>query len=234
MSHTEPDTMSKPLRVVEVFHSVQGEGVSAGEPATFLRLAGCNLACRWCDTPYSWNWKLYDRAEFSVPHDLEQVLGRIGTPVRLIVTGGEPLLQAEALERLLPRLAAFVEVETNGTVAPTAALLQRVNQWNVSPKLENSGETLERRLRLDVLERFAAQESAWLKLVVRGQEEAAEVEALIDRLRWSRERVLLQADASTRAELDLRGPVVAAWAKGSGFRYSPRLHIARWNGERGR
>jgi 7-carboxy-7-deazaguanine synthase len=226
--------MPKPLRVVEVFHSVQGEGVSAGEPATFLRLAGCNLACGWCDTPYSWNWKLYDRAQFSVPHDIDQVLERIGTPERLIVTGGEPLLQAEALERLLPRVTAFVEVETNGTVAPTPALLERVNQWNVSPKLENSGEPKERRLRPEVLRRFALLDNAWLKLVVRGHAETAEVEALIERLRWSRERVLLQADATTRAELDLRGPLIEDWASGSGFRYSPRLHIARWNGERGR
>ena len=46
----------------EIFHSIQGEGVSAGTPTVFLRLATCNLACTWCDTRYTWDWRRFDFA----------------------------------------------------------------------------------------------------------------------------------------------------------------------------
>src|SRR5690606_35031978 len=191
----------KPLRVVEIFHSVQGEGPSAGEAATFLRLAGCSLACSWCDTEYSWNWKRYDRDASTTSYSVEQVLERLGSPARLVATGGEPLLQGEALLALLLRTSALVEIETNGALLPSEALCERADQWNVSPKLENSGESARRRLHFDVLRRFAAHRNAWLKLVVRDEAEADEVKCLLAESRWPRERVLLQAAAATRLEL---------------------------------
>ena len=48
------------LKLSEIFESIQGEGPTAGEPCVFLRLAMCNLHCRWCDTKYTWDWKKYE------------------------------------------------------------------------------------------------------------------------------------------------------------------------------
>ena len=48
------------LKLSEIFYSIQGEGVSIGRPSVFLRTALCNLKCKWCDTPYTWDWKKYD------------------------------------------------------------------------------------------------------------------------------------------------------------------------------
>jgi 7-carboxy-7-deazaguanine synthase len=227
------------LKVSELFASVQGEGPSAGAPSVFLRLAHCNLRCVWCDTKYTWDWQAYRVEDEVHVESATSIARRIGELAcdRLVVTGGEPLLQMDAIVALLRLLDAerrrTVEVETNGTIAPNPALAERVDQWNVSPKLQNSGDPERRRLRPDVLSAFAATGRAYLKLVVESEADAEEAEKLARSLAWPRDRVLLMAEASTREILAERGPLVAAEALRRGLRYSPRLHVERWNGARG-
>ena len=134
----------------EIFHSLQGEGHSIGTPTVFLRLAHCNLTCSWCDTKYTWDWANYDpkREVLTLPVDEieERILG-YGCP-HLVITGGEPMMQQEALAPLalsLNERGFHVEVETNGTLAPNAEMANAVSQWNVSPKLTNSGVAPDRR-----------------------------------------------------------------------------------------
>ena len=226
------------LAVSEQFSSLQGEGASAGEPCLFLRLAHCNLRCRWCDTKYSWDFAQFRFEDEVKLERTEAVAERITSeaPGRLVVTGGEPLIQRAELEALFALLAPelVIEIETNGTLAPGPRLLERVNQWNVSPKLANSGDPSEKRLRPDVLAVFSRSERAYLKLVVADPRELAEVEALVSASEWPRERVLLMPQAATRVELSARGPLVRAAALARGLRYSSRLHVERWDGARGR
>jgi len=106
------------VRIVEVFDSLQGEGVWAGVPMTFIRLAGCNgpqlgLGCvSWCDTVGSWaagGGRLWEQ---------EELLCRVRLP-RVCVTGGEPLLQADGVADLVAALVSRrvkVHLETNGTL----------------------------------------------------------------------------------------------------------------------
>jgi len=227
------------LKVSELFSSVQGEGPSAGVPSVFVRLAQCNLHCTWCDTKYTWDWSTHRfddevRVE-SVGAVAQRALELSGE--RVVLTGGEPLLQQDALIELIPLLDAKnrrpIEVETNGTIAPHPLLADRVDQWNVSPKLANSGDPERLRLRPDVLRAFRASDRAFLKLVVESSADADEAEALVRSLEWPRERVLFMAQASTRTALAERGPLVTAEALRRGLRYSPRLHVERWNGARG-
>lgn len=226
------------LRVSELFESVQGEGPSAGDPCVFLRLAHCNLRCSWCDTKYSWDFRNYpiDRETRLEPvADLAQRIAALGVG-RLVITGGEPLIQASGLAELLALVPAdwAVEVETNGTLEPPLELYRRVTQWNVSPKLANSGEPAQRRLALLALAALRATDRAYLKLVVATLADAEEADALVALTEWPRERVLFMAQAATRAELHARGPVVQAEALRRGLRYSPRLHVERWDGVRGK
>ena len=136
----------------EIFASLQGEGPSAGRPSTFIRLSRCNLACVWCDTAYTWRFEgnnhahraaqTFERNANQVTLSEEDAAARIMAlkPRRLVITGGEPLLQAPALARMIPLLAEMhIEVETNGTVAPTPVLDAHIHQYNVSPKLAHSG-----------------------------------------------------------------------------------------------
>jgi 7-carboxy-7-deazaguanine synthase len=131
----------------EIFHSVQGEGVSLGVPSVFLRLATCNLACRWCDTKYTWDWANFSYETEVVelePTTIQQKIQAYDCS-HVVITGGEPMLQQEGLQPLVESLAAegyTFEVETNGTIAPTPGMLRHIEQWNVSPKLRTSGNLL--------------------------------------------------------------------------------------------
>jgi 7-carboxy-7-deazaguanine synthase len=102
--------------ITEIFRSIQGESSHAGRPCIFVRLTGCNLRCKWCDTAYAF----HGGQRLSVDEVLEQVrelAGRNGSRIRLVeLTGGEPLLQAEAVplaERLIEE-GFDVLVETSG------------------------------------------------------------------------------------------------------------------------
>jgi 7-carboxy-7-deazaguanine synthase len=100
------------LRVTEIFHSIQGESGHAGLPCVFVRLTGCNLRCRWCDTEYAF----HQGREMSVDEVLDEV-ERHGCDL-VEVTGGEPLLQEEApvlMSRLLER-GHRVLLETGGSL----------------------------------------------------------------------------------------------------------------------
>jgi 7-carboxy-7-deazaguanine synthase len=99
------------VKVCEIFRSIQGESSQAGLPFTFVRLSGCNLDCRWCDTPYA----RAEGEEMSIDAILAKARAFPGT--RVLVTGGEPLLQKEtaALVGILIAHAFSVQVETNGS-----------------------------------------------------------------------------------------------------------------------
>lgn len=104
----------------EIFASIQGETSFVGLPFSFVRLTGCNLRCRYCDTTYAYD----DGEEFSVA-DVVSRVSFFGIP-RVTVTGGEPLLQPDAFSLVSTLLdgGRTVLVETNGTV-PLAALDRR-------------------------------------------------------------------------------------------------------------
>ncbi len=105
------------LRVTEIFASIQGETSYVGLPFVFVRLTGCNLRCRYCDTTYA-----YDSGEEFPLVDIMERVEIFGIP-RITITGGEPLLQPEAYDLVTTFLDRrfTVLVETNGTV-PLASL----------------------------------------------------------------------------------------------------------------
>lgn len=125
------------MRVLEIFHSLQGEGAWAGTPMTFVRFAGCNapslgLGCLdWCDTAHSWDREGGD--DLSVSGVLDAV--RDGGLPRVCLTGGEHLLQGEEFAELVLLLQLeghAVHVETNGTLAIPGVV--RPDWVTVSPK----------------------------------------------------------------------------------------------------
>lgn len=117
------------LKISEVFASVQGEGLRQGQATIFVRLAGCNLRCSFCDTKGSWK----DGRDLRPEQVLEIIQNiRLSFPAGWVcLTGGEPLLQnVEGLVRKLKNEGFMVQVETNGTRYRSMP----VDWYTVSPK----------------------------------------------------------------------------------------------------
>lgn len=96
------------FRIVEIFESLQGEGYNTGMPAIFIRFAGCNLNCQWCDT----NFRQFTR------YTLADILAKVKSyqSKNIIITGGEPTMVKALAELLAPLKQAnyFIAIESNG------------------------------------------------------------------------------------------------------------------------
>lgn len=231
----------------EIFASLQGEGVSCGRPSTFIRLSRCNLACVWCDTAYTWHFTgdnrphrdeaTFDRAANQVTLTEEEAAARIAAlaPDRLVITGGEPLLQAAALARTIAALPRpmHVEIETNGTVAPPRALDAMVDQYNVSPKLAHSGNAAELALPAERLAQWAQEPRAWFKFVVASPDDVDEVAALVRTHAILPARVFLMAEGRDGDTLRARAGWLAVLCSKHGFSFTDRLHIHLYGDTRG-
>jgi organic radical activating enzyme len=119
------------IAVNKIFFSIQGEGFHTGTPAVFIRTAGCNLACSWCDTDFVLKQKIPLQ---SIIQQIEEFPSKF-----VVLTGGEPTLQAESISKLvilLHKRSYYVALETNGTSLNTMGA-----DWiTVSPKLSQGGE----------------------------------------------------------------------------------------------
>jgi len=230
----------------EIFASLQGEGPSAGMPVAFLRLSRCNLACTWCDTAYTWHFdgdnrphrggETYDRKANQLELDVTEVAERILAlgQKRLVITGGEPLLQAGRLAELLELLPDIsVEIETNGTVAAPARLDIRVDQYNVSPKLAHSGNPADLALIPERLDAYATDRRAFFKFVIAQPADLDEVLALHARYRFRPGHVFMMAEGTDSETLRSRESWLSELCLEHGFRMSDRLHIHLYGDSRG-
>ena len=129
------------MRVNEVFQSIQGEGINAGLPTIFIRLAGCNLypdnCCSYCDTRYAQR----DKGRRLLPKSIVDEIKKLSGYHRVCITGGEPLFQSGDLFDLVDRLNFndyYVEIFTNATLKyPTWGGL--VDSWIADIKCPSSG-----------------------------------------------------------------------------------------------
>jgi organic radical activating enzyme len=222
----------------EIFAALQGEGPSAGWPCAFVRLSRCNLACAWCDTAYTWRFAgdnrphrdgiSFDRAANQVTLPEAEVATRIAAlgKNRLVITGGEPLLQAPALARMIAHLPKMrIEVETNGTVTPPPALDALIDQYNVSPKLAHSGNPRELALVPQALAHFAADPRAFFKFVIAQPDDVEEVLVIAAKYAIPPARILLMPEGRDSAALRERAIWLSEICSIHAFRYSDRLHI---------
>jgi organic radical activating enzyme len=240
----------------EVFRSFQGEGRAMGRVRTFIRLSGCNLHCVWCDTAYTWNWVgsdfRHERDEPGRPYkfspaaemskisvdDAAALVRALGESEGVVLTGGEPLMQSEALVALIDVLkrdqpGLKIEVETNGTISPSAELAQRVDLFMVSPKLAHSGNVAELALKPDKLAAFAALPSAYFKFVARTAEDIAVVATLAQTHNIPASRIYIMPEGVTSEALMARGQALLAPILAHGFNFTDRLHIHLFGAQRG-
>ncbi len=220
------------IAVSETFKSFQGEGPSAGMPAIFLRLQGCNLECVWCDTIDTWvKGYVYSHRDLLGLWERSGWIEDLRKGYMLVITGGEPLLRQREIADLLglfiktygfkPR----IEVETNGTIAPSEEITRYVDQFNVSPKLSNSGMLKTIRFREKALREFVKTGKAIFKFVIVEERDIEEVIEYIERIPIPSYSVYLMPESKTREDYLKRLGVVEDLCREYGFKLSPRLHL---------
>ncbi|NKY96631.1 7-carboxy-7-deazaguanine synthase QueE [Nocardiopsis alborubida] len=236
------------LLISEIFGpTFQGEGASLGQRAAFVRLAGCNLDCGFsqgpetatmrCDTPYSWNWEAFDKRNHSHRTPQMEVVEKvraIGADL-VVFTGGEPLLQQQALIWVMDMCRAQgmrVEVETNGTRIPGEALMGVVDRFSVSPKLAGSAVPYTQRIRPQALRRYMSSGKAVFKFVAADRDDLEEVAALERDLGLA--PIWIMPEGTTAEAVLERGRELADPVLERGWNLTTRLHTLLWGDERGR
>jgi len=230
------------MLISEIFYSLQGEGELVGVPSVFIRTSGCNLRCRWCDTPYaSWN-----------PEGDEMTIDAIVAEVQkhpaahVVLTGGEPMV-ARGIHELAARLRALgkhITIETAGTVAPGGIACDLAS---ISPKLSNSTPAagsiepawIERheksRHRPDILSEWLSTYSYQLKFVVSSESDLAEIESVVASTGFEvpASKILLMPEGIDSAALDDRRAMLVDFCLHTGHRLCDRLHIRLFGNTRG-
>ncbi len=228
------------IRIAEIFHSIQGEGVLTGVASVFVRVSGCNLRCTWCDTPYA-SWSP-EGDELS----LEQIIDAVKQyGCRYVVlTGGEPMIMPAigALCALLRRADHHITIETAATVFHPV----EVDLASMSPKLSNSTPIQreggrfavmheKQRLRPGIIQQFIDHAREFqLKFVVSSESDVQEIRAILDQLHgWQPADILLMPEGVDMVTLQSRAQWIAEICKRTGFRYCPRLHVQLYGNQRG-
>jgi 7-carboxy-7-deazaguanine synthase len=219
---------ARTVRVSELFHSLQGEGPSAGSPAHFLRLQGCGVGCVWCDSKYTWDPR--GGRETGIDAIIDELLALGGAPL-LVVTGGEPLAHpgVEALLTSALKHWPRLEVETSGLLPPP--LRHDRLHYTVSPKLPSATTRAAETWRH--VAAWIAEPNATFKLVVGDPPDLDDALRLIREHALPRERVMLMPEGLTDEKLRERARELAESCKREGLRMSPRLHVWLWGARRG-
>lgn len=225
------------MRVNEIFYSLQGEGFLAGTPSTFIRLPGCPLRCKWCDTKYAWD------EDTGTHYSIETIIETVNQNKCqfVVITGGEPMLSAD-LPDLTDRIKAngnHITIETAG-IAATPGII--CDLMSISPKLSNSTPAdpelvavhEDSRLDIAVIGVLMDDYNYQLKFVVDSKDDLLEIDDTIDRLaNVDRSKIMLMPQAQNRDELLEKAPMVAQLCKQTGFAFSQRLQILIWDNQRG-
>lgn len=239
----------------EIFHTIQGEGINTGVPSVFIRSSLCNLHCHWCDTDYTWNWektpwkhlndsnsnyKKHHKKDWIVELPHEALVEKITSYScnHLVITGGEPLLQQDAFTELIELLkikspSLTIEVESNGTIKPKDSLDKHILQYNISPKLENSQNSITIRKKTDALNYYTKSAKSWFKFVIATEEDLTEILNLIHEFSIPKEKVILMPLGRNHSELECSQEKVVNLCLKHGFRFSSRTHIHIWGSKRG-
>ncbi len=228
------------MRIAEIYASVQGEGSLRGTESSFVRASGCNLRCRWCDTPYaSWRPEGEDRSVDEIVAEVEAL-----APRHVVITGGEPMLFAELIP-LADELRArqyHITIETAGTLyLPVACDLM-----SISPKLSNSTPSAKENPRWsprhervrhapEVIRRLGREYACQFKFVVDTRADCQEVERYLAEFAGEIDRgdVMLMPQGTDPGKLAATAEWLVPYCQEHGLSFTPRAQIDWFGPTRG-
>ena len=230
------------LVISEMFaDTLQGEGVCAGQTATFIRLQGCTLQCVWCDTIDVWpHGNEYSFDEIFEMFESIDLITKFKKGQHLILTGGSPLKQQRGLVAFIEAFInkygfiPYIEIENESVLMPDADLAALISCWNNSPKLQNSGMKTRARYKSEVIKDLAQRPNAWFKFVVDSEMSWDEInEFYLKPGLIKREQVIIMPEGQNQEQLAKTRELAADIAIREGVRFSDRLHITIWDKKTG-
>jgi 7-cyano-7-deazaguanosine (preQ0) biosynthesis protein QueE len=226
--------------------TIQGEGPNAGKLTYFLRVAGCNLHCSFCDSAYTWrfndthphkNSTVYNKKDEVKPWTISNLVKLLGhhNVKNLVITGGEPMLYQNDLLLVLEQLSLQrVEIETAGTIRPLAKWYNFGVHFNVSPKLASSGNDRSLAIKPSVLQEFAWYKRTAFKFVITDKKDIQEVKQIQNESNIKSSTIWLMPEGEHLKDQLKNMVKVAQLAIDNGYNFSPRLHTLLWGNERKR
>ena len=223
--------------------TIQGEGKLSGVVSLFIRFAGCNLFCQWqtpngiseCDTSYA-SYNIRETIKTDTDTVVSTILLNSGNINNIVITGGEPFLQRDALLDLCRKLKSHnfhITIETNATIYDKD-ICKYVDLLSLSPKLMSSTpqtkhKEVHERLRLNysVIQNFISSSlDIQLKFVVSNSKDIEEIKLLLKNVKgWRKEDILLMPPGTTYEELEQNSKFILKNCLLNGWRYSTRLQI---------
>ncbi len=273
ITHDETGKLRKkiPNTGFSVSGTIQGEGKLLGTPSLFLRLSGCNLRCIWnietggisrCDTAYSVFKDKIEKKIISVDVIFNMIKSNIRNMNHLVITGGEPMLQAKYLiplcKKVKNELNLHITLETNGTIY-NDELANYIDLFSLSPKLKNSIPSIDKlsqfdiynekksiiahernRVNIDAIQQFnnkAKINNADIqyKFVVTKKDEANEIiNDFISKIKGiNNADILIMPLGSTQPELNRNSKVALQMCLENNWRFCPREHINLFGAKQG-
>lgn len=222
------------IKLNELFYSLQGEGIFAGTPSVFIRIAGCPLRCKWCDTKYALDEN--SGKDYSFDEIIKYVEDK--PCAHVVVTGGEPMLNTNLADLLteIKKLGKSITVETAG-IKHIPSL--KCDLMSISPKLSNSNPKNpsshnETRLNPKAIKQLITDYNYQLKFVVDSMADFDEIAELLNELKPNPDKVLLMPQATEPAELLEKSKMLADICCKTGFSLSSRLQVLFWPNMKGK
>lgn len=219
------------INISEIFYSIQGEGFLAGRPSVFIRLAGCPLKCKFCDTNYAADAKA--GKELSINQILKQI--KQYQTNYIVITGGEPMV-CPNISLLCKALKKYhITIETAGIKFVSGL---KCDLMSISPKLSNAyikKSDKKKYLKIDQVTKLIENYDYQLKFVIEKENDIKEVNQILKKLKnLDNSKVLLMPQAKNLAEYLKRSFLVSRLCKKYNYAFSPRLHIMLWGDKIGK
>lgn len=237
----------------EVFLTVQGEGTTIGKPCIFIRFSVCNLACKWCDSYFTWNFdERPGENKHSKPKVKKEIFQMLITQDELIkeiqkfecknlvFTGGEPTIYQKELIEVMNKLREinkdyYFEVETNGTLVLQDPFIELINQINCSPKLASSGNASLVANRSAAINKIKDFNETIFKFVICKKtiaEDIVEIQQWQEQYCIQNNRIWLMPEGITRKDIIIGSKIIVENFCKLGYNLSPRLHVLLWQNKR--
>jgi len=227
------------LPIIEKFISISGEGHEAGKLAFFIRVAGCSLNCIWCDSKYASQPKQQEIVHTKIDDillEIEHHSKELATRPTIVLTGGEILLYRKPLEELVKGIYDNpIQIEANGTQLPLPDSGLNLVHYNVSPKLDSSGNPWAKAIKPLTLKQYlkSGDGKPTFKFVIKTKKDWLYMEKVIELVEIPKKFVYVMPEGTNDIEFKKNAIGLVDKIIESGYNFSPRLHIYLWGNKKG-